>query len=104
MATWHCQVMVSNFFLKHLFIFLATLAFFLDIYSSIRLHCVLVAACRLFVVAPGPLLCQSMGTVVVVHRLSYRKTCEILVPQPGIKPMSPALQSKFLTSEPPGDS
>ena len=31
-------------------------------------------------------------------------TYGILVPQPGIKPMSPALQGEFLTTEPPGKS
>ena len=45
-----------------------------------------------------------MGSVVVVHRLSYPKACEILVLQPGIKPMSSALPGRFLTTGPPGKS
>ena len=30
--------------------------------------------------------------------------CGVLVPQPGMEPMSPALQGGFLTIEPPGKS
>ena len=36
--------------------------------------------------------------------LSCREACEILVPQPGIKPASPALEGRFFTTEPPGKS
>ena len=49
-------------------------------------------------------LLQSTGCLVVAHRLSCPVACGILVPQPGIKPMSPALQGRFLTTEPPGKS
>ena len=40
-----------------------------------------------------------MGSVVTA--LSCSAACGILVPQPSIKPMSPALQGGFLTTEPP---
>ena len=43
-------------------------------------------------------------TLVVACGLSCSVACEILVPQPGIEPMSPALQGRFLTREPPGKS
>ena len=47
---------------------------------------------------------NSMGSVVAVHRLSCPKACGILVPRPGIEPMSPALAGEFLTTGPPGKS
>jgi len=40
----------------------------------------------------------------VAHELSCSKPCRILVPQPGIKPASPALQGGFLTTGPEGKS
>ena len=43
-----------------------------------------------------------MGAVVVVCGLSCSVTCEILVPSPGIEPVSPALRGEFLTTGPPG--
>ena len=49
-------------------------------------------------------LLQSTDCLVVAHRLSCPVACGILVPQPGIKPMSPALQGRFLTTGPPGKS
>ena len=39
---------------------------------------------------------------VAVHRFSRSAACGILVPRPGIKPTSPALQGSFLTTGPPG--
>ena len=43
--------------------------------------------------------------VFVAHcRLSCPEACEILVPQPGIEPMSPTLEGGFLTTGPPGKS
>ena len=32
------------------------------------------------------------------------KACGILIPQPGIEPVSPALEGGFLTTGPPGKS
>ena len=46
----------------------------------------------------------SVGSVVAVHRLSCPEARGILVPRPGIEPMSPALEGRFLTTEPPGKS
>ena len=39
-----------------------------------------------------------------MHGLSCPVACGILVPQPGIKPVSPALEGGFLTTGPPGKS
>ena len=36
--------------------------------------------------------------------MQFSLACEILVPQPGIKPASPALEGKFLITGPPGMS
>ena len=44
------------------------------------------------------------GSLVVAWGLSYSEECGILVPRPGIEPMSPALQGRFLTTGPPGKS
>ena len=54
------------------------------------------------IAALGFLLLQSMGTVVPALRLSCPEARGILVPQPGIEPISPALESRFLTTGPPG--
>ena len=45
-----------------------------------------------------------MGSVVVVCGLSCLVACGILVPRPGIEPVSPVLQGRFLTTGPPGKS
>ena len=55
------------------------------------------------------LLFQSIGSrhavsVIAACRLSFPKACGILVPCPGIEPVSPALQGRFLTTGPPGKS
>ena len=50
------------------------------------------------------LCCSAWASLVVVGRLSCPVTCGILVPPPGIKPMSPALGSEFLTTGPLGKS
>ena len=44
------------------------------------------------------------GAVGPAHRLSCSTACGILVIQSGTEPKSPALQSRFLTTEPPGKS
>ena len=44
------------------------------------------------------------GLSSVALRLSCFVPCRILVPQPGLEPMSPALQGGFLTTGPPGKS
>ena len=40
----------------------------------------------------------------MTHRFSCPTACGILVPRPGIKPMSPALAGRFPTTGPPGKS
>ena len=60
----------------------------------IWLHLVLDVAC-------GNLSLQHMNSPVVVRGLSCSAACGILVPGPGIEPMSPALQGGFLTTGPP---
>jgi len=45
---------------------------------------------------------EYTGSVVVAHELSCSVARGILVPQPGMKPVSPALQGTFLTTGPPG--
>ena len=56
-----------------------------------------VAACRVFA--------TSCGSFVLMHELSScgveLSCCWILVPRSGIQPVSPACQSKFLTTVPP---
>ena len=49
---------------------------------------------------------RNAGSVVVARRLSCPAACVILVPQPGIKPESPALEVRvtLLTTGPPGKS
>ena len=43
-----------------------------------------------------------IDSLVAACRLSCPAACGILVFRPGIKPMSPALDSEFLTAGPPG--
>ena len=61
------------------------------------------------VAVPGLSTCgawapEHVGSVVVVCGLSCPVACGILVPQPGIKPASPALEGGLLTTGPPGKS
>ena len=43
-------------------------------------------------------------SLVLARRLSCPTACGILVPRPGIEPVSPALEDRFLTTGPPGKS
>ena len=47
---------------------------------------------------------ERRGSVVMLHELSCSMACVIVVSQPGVKPWSSALESKFLTTGPPGKS
>ena len=47
---------------------------------------------------------EPTGSVVVVHGLSCSLAHGILVPRPGIEPASLALEGRFLTTGPPGES
>ena len=46
--------------------------------------------------------CGTPASVVAAPRLSYPPACGILVSQPRIKPTSPALEGRVLTTGPPG--
>ena len=46
---------------------------------------------------------QASFSLVVLPGLSCLSACGILVPSPGIEPLSPALQGGFLTTGPPVD-
>lgn len=53
------------------------------------------------------MLCETFSlwfrdSLVVARRFSCSMVCGILVPQPGIKPMSPASQGGFFAVGPPG--
>ena len=47
---------------------------------------------------------EHVGSVVAASMLSFFAACGILVPWPGIEPVSPALQGGFLTAGPLGKS
>ena len=47
---------------------------------------------------------RHASSVVVAHGFSCSAACGILVPQPGIEPVSPALEGRFFTIGPPGKS
>ena len=47
---------------------------------------------------------ECAGSVVAAYGLSCPEACGILVPRPGIEPVSPALEGGFLTTGPPGKS
>ena len=70
-------------------------------YTSLWLHWVLVVTCALHCRVQAP-ECAGSKVVVLEHICSV--TCGILVPWPGIKPKSLALQGRFLTTGPPGKS
>ena len=60
-----------------------------------------------FVVAHGLSSCGSqalkhVSSVVAAHGLSCSMAYRILFPSPGIKPTSPALEGRFLTTKLPG--
>lgn len=46
----------------------------------------------------------AQASLVAAHSLSFPMACGMLVPSPGIKPTSPALGNRFLTTAPPGKS
>ena len=47
---------------------------------------------------------KHRDSIVAAPGFSCSKACEILIPQPGIEPMFPALQGRFLTTGLPGKS
>lgn len=48
--------------------------------------------------------CSMVGSVVALHGHRCRRPCGVLVFQPGIKPASPALEGRFITTRPAGKS
>ena len=50
------------------------------------------------------LLLQHVDFVVAASRFSGSKACGILVPHPGIEPVSPELEDVFITTGLPGKS
>ena len=66
------------------------------------LHEVFIASCGIFHCGARTQLLWCEGSVVVACGPSCSIACGILVPQPGIKPESPALQGGFLTTGPQG--
>ena len=66
------------------------------------LQCSLVLALGLIPAACELLLLWCTGSSVTGCRLSCPLTSGLLVPGPGIKPASPALEGRFLTTGPPG--
>ena len=48
--------------------------------------------------------CGVQASLLVAQRLSCPAARGILIPQPRIEPMSPALEDRFLTTGPPGKS
>ena len=62
------------------------------------------AVCRVFIVVASLFeehgLSGMQASVVAVHRLSWPEAYEVLVPGPGIKPVSPKLAGGFLTTGP----
>ena len=51
---------------------------------------------------PASLQLWHWGSVVGAHGFNCTGAGGILISQPGIEPMSPALEGVFLTPEPPG--
>ena len=100
----HLLVSKSIAFLELLFIHLK--------YLFIWLHEVLVVACSIFIAACRIFPCDAQASLVVARSLSRLVqglsgcpiACGILVPCPGIVPMPPALEGRFLSTGSPGKS
>ena len=75
--------------------------YFLKIYFKIFIYLFLNISLFIWLHQVTP---EHIGSVVVALRFSCPATWGILVPGPGIKPTSPALQVEFLTTWPPGKS
>ena len=94
----HLLVSKSIAFLELLFIHLK--------YLFIWLHEVLVVACSIFIAACRIFPCDAQASLVVAWSLSRLVqglsgcpiACGILVPSPGIVPMPPALEGRFLST------
>ena len=98
------KVSPSFFFFEYLFIWLCQISCNTDWTTGCstewNLHCImwdlLLRNMDSLIVAPG--LQSAQASVVALRELNYSMACGILVPWPGIEPVSPALQSGFLTA------
>ena len=98
----HLLVIKSIAFLEFLFINVK--------YSFIWLHQVLVVACSIFTAACRIFPCGAQASLLVTCSLPSLVqglsgcpiACGILVPCPGIVPMPPALEGRFLSTGPLG--
>ena len=97
----------TNLFLKLFYLFIYLFIYLFGCVGCSLRACVVTRG--LFVVACGLSSCgarapESLGSVVVALGLSCPAACGILVSRSGIEPVSPALESRFLTTGPPGKS
>ena len=70
--------------------------------DSLGLHCgVQAVCCSSWVLLSG---CSLLTSLVEAHGHSCPTACGIVVPWPGVKPPSPELEGKFLTTGPPAKS
>ena len=77
-----------------LFVYLATLSLSCGMWD---VHCVMRDLLMWCVDSGcGTQAPEHVGSVAAMLELSCSKACGILVPQPGMKPTSPALQGEFL--------
>ena len=82
-------------------VFVAAYGLSLDATISSYSSCSMRASCSGFLVVERRLW-SARASVVVVHGLSCHAACWVLVPWPGIEPISPALQGGFLITGPLG--
>ena len=95
----NASLLFSSFYFIFLF-WLCWVSFV--VWGSLLWHAVFSCGVRASLgVAWGP---AHTSSVVVALGLSCFAACGMLVPQPGIKPESPALECRFLTTGPPGKS
>ena len=89
---YYPTLMALNIFFVFLFLQKVSLLMYLFIW----LHRILVVPYRVF--------CCSAHTLQLWCEFGCSMACGILLHWPGIKPLSPALQARFLTIGPPGKS
>ena len=106
-----CNAANSFFFLIFIYLFIWLIGSYLWHAGSLLQHVESFVVMRgLFIAAHGLLsscglrALECTGSVVVARGLSCPAACGILVPQPQIKPVSPALEGRFLTTGPPRKS
>ena len=104
-GAWDSAFLTSSWVRLMLLVHSSLIFFLMNIYHLFIWLCqISVAACRIFTAAPELSSLWYVGSVVAVYELSCPAACGILVPQPGIEPVSSALPVGFLTLGPPGKS